>query len=116
MRWSVAQKNNSYTLKNVDEHRGKKLKFVKLCLSALCPGLRLICFNITWKKNNSYTLKNAADTGWRVKVDQENHPLSEYEFDVLIGADGKRNTLQGETLYTTCSLRPLYGGTCVIYL
>jgi len=41
----------------------------------------------------------AADTGWRVKVDQENHPLSEYEFDVLIGADGKRNTLQGETLY-----------------
>ncbi|XP_052241674.1 protein-methionine sulfoxide oxidase mical3b-like isoform X3 [Dreissena polymorpha] len=34
-------------------------------------------------------------TGWRVKVDPENHPLSEYEFDVLIGADGKRNTLKG---------------------
>ncbi|XP_053396788.1 F-actin-monooxygenase MICAL3-like isoform X2 [Mercenaria mercenaria] len=33
--------------------------------------------------------------GWRVKVEPENHPLSEYEFDVLIGADGKRNTLQG---------------------
>ena len=36
-------------------------------------------------------------TGWRIKVDPENHPLSEYEFDVLIGADGKRNTLEGES-------------------
>ncbi|KAL4232988.1 [F-actin]-monooxygenase mical3 [Mactra antiquata] len=35
------------------------------------------------------------DSGWRVKINPENHPLSEYEFDVLIGADGKRNTLQG---------------------
>ncbi|XP_052808865.1 protein-methionine sulfoxide oxidase mical3b-like isoform X2 [Mya arenaria] len=34
-------------------------------------------------------------TGWRVKLEPEDHPLSEYEFDVLIGADGKRNTLQG---------------------
>lgn len=25
------------------------------------------------------------------------HPVSQYEFDVLIGADGKRNTLTGET-------------------
>lgn len=33
--------------------------------------------------------------GWRCKVDPPDHPVSEYEFDVLIGADGKRNTLQG---------------------
>ena len=39
---------------------------------------------------------DVSGTGWRVKVDPANHPLSEYEFDVLIGADGKRNTLQGE--------------------
>lgn len=26
----------------------------------------------------------------------EDHPVSQYEFDVLIGADGKRNTLEGE--------------------
>ncbi|XP_021344319.1 F-actin-methionine sulfoxide oxidase MICAL2-like, partial [Mizuhopecten yessoensis] len=32
--------------------------------------------------------------GWRCKVDPPDHPVSEYEFDVLIGADGKRNTLQ----------------------
>ncbi|XP_067940101.1 protein-methionine sulfoxide oxidase mical3b-like isoform X3 [Watersipora subatra] len=33
--------------------------------------------------------------GWRAKVSPPDHPVSCYEFDVLIGADGKRNTLQG---------------------
>ena len=28
----------------------------------------------------------------------EDHPISEYEFDVLVGADGKRNTLKGERI------------------
>ncbi|KAK2182205.1 hypothetical protein NP493_363g01001 [Ridgeia piscesae] len=35
------------------------------------------------------------DTGWRVKVSPSDHPVSEFEFDVLLGADGKRNTLAG---------------------
>ncbi|KAL3883915.1 hypothetical protein ACJMK2_030141 [Sinanodonta woodiana] len=33
--------------------------------------------------------------GWRCVTDPEDHVVSEYEFDVLIGADGKRNTLEG---------------------
>eukprot|EP00106_Octopus_bimaculoides_P005041 XP_014772483.1 PREDICTED: protein-methionine sulfoxide oxidase MICAL3-like isoform X3 [Octopus bimaculoides] len=33
--------------------------------------------------------------GWRALVNPANHPVSEYQFDVLIGADGKRNTLEG---------------------
>lgn len=33
--------------------------------------------------------------GWRARVDPAEHPVSQYEFDALIGADGKRNTLQG---------------------
>ncbi|XP_022109073.1 F-actin-methionine sulfoxide oxidase MICAL3-like isoform X4 [Acanthaster planci] len=33
--------------------------------------------------------------GWRAKLNPMDHPLSEFEFDVIIGADGKRNTLQG---------------------
>ncbi|KAK3096429.1 hypothetical protein FSP39_000031 [Pinctada imbricata] len=33
--------------------------------------------------------------GWRCNCDPPDHVVSEYEFDVLIGADGKRNTLQG---------------------
>ncbi|XP_032669621.1 F-actin-monooxygenase Mical isoform X2 [Odontomachus brunneus] len=34
-------------------------------------------------------------TGWRAKTLPTDHPVSQYEFDVLIGADGKRNTLEG---------------------
>lgn len=33
--------------------------------------------------------------GWRAEVDPPDHAVSHYEFDVLIGADGKRNTLDG---------------------
>ncbi|CAH1101979.1 unnamed protein product [Psylliodes chrysocephalus] len=33
--------------------------------------------------------------GWRAAFKPSNHPVSQYEFDVVIGADGKRNTLQG---------------------
>ncbi|XP_017763779.1 PREDICTED: protein-methionine sulfoxide oxidase Mical isoform X1 [Eufriesea mexicana] len=33
--------------------------------------------------------------GWRAKTTPADHPVSQYEFDVLIGADGKRNTLEG---------------------
>ncbi|XP_008559598.1 F-actin-monooxygenase Mical isoform X6 [Microplitis demolitor] len=33
--------------------------------------------------------------GWRAKTTPHDHPVSQYEFDVLIGADGKRNTLEG---------------------
>ncbi|XP_063785375.1 F-actin-monooxygenase MICAL3 isoform X15 [Pseudophryne corroboree] len=33
--------------------------------------------------------------GWRAKVHPKGHPVSEYEFDVIIGADGRRNTLAG---------------------
>ncbi|NWI82456.1 MICA2 monooxygenase, partial [Dryoscopus gambensis] len=34
-------------------------------------------------------------TGWRAEFLPMDHPLSDYEFDVIIGADGRRNTLEG---------------------
>ncbi|XP_069820476.1 F-actin-monooxygenase MICAL3 isoform X14 [Dendropsophus ebraccatus] len=34
-------------------------------------------------------------TGWRAKVHPKGHTVSEYDFDVIIGADGRRNTLAG---------------------
>ncbi|KAK9746485.1 LIM domain [Popillia japonica] len=34
-------------------------------------------------------------TGWRAEFKPSDHPVSQFEFDVIIGADGKRNTLQG---------------------
>lgn len=33
--------------------------------------------------------------GWRGVFTPSDHPVSQYEFDVLIGADGRRNTLEG---------------------
>lgn len=33
--------------------------------------------------------------GWRALVNPPNHAVSHFEFDALIGADGKRNTLEG---------------------
>lgn len=35
------------------------------------------------------------EIGWHARVSPPDHPVSQYEFDVLIGADGKRNTLLG---------------------
>jgi hypothetical protein len=35
------------------------------------------------------------EVGWRAEVSPADHAVSQYEFDVLIGADGKRNTLEG---------------------
>nr|DBA30291.1 TPA: hypothetical protein GDO54_006297 [Pyxicephalus adspersus] len=34
-------------------------------------------------------------TGWRATVHPKGHPVSESDFDVIIGADGRRNTLAG---------------------
>lgn len=36
------------------------------------------------------------EIGWHARVSPPDHPVSQYEFDVLVGADGKRNTLLGK--------------------
>uniref|UniRef100_A0A3P9A4X3 F-actin monooxygenase n=1 Tax=Esox lucius TaxID=8010 RepID=A0A3P9A4X3_ESOLU len=33
--------------------------------------------------------------GWRAEVRPADHPLADFEFDVVVGADGRRNTLEG---------------------
>lgn len=48
--------------------------------------------------------------GWRAVVSPPEHPVAQYEFNVLVGADGKRNTLEGfkrlvSTLYVLNSLK-----------
>lgn len=35
------------------------------------------------------------ETGWKAEFKPTEHPVNQFEFDVVIGADGKRNTLQG---------------------
>ena len=34
-------------------------------------------------------------TGWKASFEPENHEVSKFEFDVVIGADGKKNVLPG---------------------
>ena len=38
--------------------------------------------------------------GWRAEVLPRTHPVNELEFDVIIGADGRRNTLPGKSART----------------
>uniref|UniRef100_A0A672YTK8 F-actin monooxygenase n=1 Tax=Sphaeramia orbicularis TaxID=375764 RepID=A0A672YTK8_9TELE len=35
------------------------------------------------------------DMGWKMELHPKSHPVSQLEFDVIIGADGRRNTLPG---------------------
>ena len=35
------------------------------------------------------------ETGWRARFSPESHPLGQYEFDVIVAADGRRNTIPG---------------------
>ncbi|XP_075991506.1 molecule interacting with CasL isoform X2 [Anticarsia gemmatalis] len=39
--------------------------------------------------------ENSETLGWRARVLPSDHPVAQYEFDALVGADGKRNTLHG---------------------
>ncbi|XP_063052866.1 F-actin-monooxygenase mical2b isoform X1 [Engraulis encrasicolus] len=39
--------------------------------------------------------KGTDGPGWRAKVLPADHSLNDYEFDVIVGADGRRNTLDG---------------------
>ena len=45
---------------------------------------------------NSSHFSVLAEIGWRAEFLPVDHSLSEFEFDVIIGADGRRNTLEGD--------------------
>uniref|UniRef100_UPI00358FD04D F-actin-monooxygenase mical1-like isoform X2 n=1 Tax=Myxine glutinosa TaxID=7769 RepID=UPI00358FD04D len=40
-------------------------------------------------------LEPSEGVGWRAKINPDNHSLSSFEFDVIIGADGANSTLKG---------------------
>ncbi|KAG8438748.1 hypothetical protein GDO86_005081 [Hymenochirus boettgeri] len=39
--------------------------------------------------------QDPARVGWKAKINPKGHCVSDYDFDVIIGADGRRNTLAG---------------------
>lgn len=53
-------------------------------------------------------LFTCAEVGYRMEVIPKSHPVSQLEFDVIIGADGRRNTLPGKAT-DTFMLSPLKG-------
>lgn len=46
---------------------------------------------------NDSPCASPSGSGWRAQLQPSNHPVSDFHFDVVIGADGRRSTLDGET-------------------
>ncbi len=37
----------------------------------------------------------SAGPGWRAEIRPADHPVADFDFDVVVGADGRRNSLEG---------------------
>ena len=74
---------------SIDHISIRKLQCV-LLKAALLMGVRVF-FNTSFEE----IIEPDGDSGWRGKFLPENHPLSTESFDVIVGADGRRNTLPG---------------------
>ena len=59
---------------------------------ALLVGVE-VHFNVSFED----LVEPTASTCWRVRVVPENHSVSMQDFDVVVGADGRRSTLPGFT-------------------
>lgn len=44
----------------------------------------------------NYFCFHLSGIGWRAAIRPADHPVANFEFDVVVGADGRRNTLEGE--------------------
>lgn len=51
---------------------------------------------------NNNPCASPSGRGWRAELQPSNHPVSDFHFDVVIGADGRKNTLDGETQTQKC--------------
>lgn len=77
---------------SIDHISIRKLQCVLLKV-ALLVGVQ-VHFNTSFEEVIEPTANEAAP-GWRARVLPENHPVSKRSFDVIIGADGRRNSLPG---------------------
>ena len=64
-------------------------------ISKLERTVKIIKVGRALPRQRTHLFTIVAEIGWKAKVSPADHPVSQYEFDVLIGADGKRNTLEG---------------------
>jgi hypothetical protein len=61
-----------------------------LLKTALLVGVE-VHFNVSYED----LIEPDENSGWRARLLPENHQVSGYDFDVIVGADGRRNTLPG---------------------
>lgn len=76
---------------SIDHISIRKLQCILLKV-ALLVGVQ-VHFNTSFEELVEPNVSSSS--GWRAKLLPENHPLSKCDFDVVIGADGRRNTLPG---------------------
>lgn len=44
----------------------------------------------------------SAGPGWRAEIRPADHPVADLDFDVVVGADGRRNSLEGMNPKSSC--------------
>ena len=64
------------------QHKGNIPRLYVICIFSLLLYL-CRCFHLS-------------GLGWRAAIRPADHPVANFEFDVVVGADGRRNTLEGE--------------------
>jgi F-actin monooxygenase len=78
---------------SIDHISIRKLQCILLKI-ALLMGVQ-VYFNTSFEEIIEPIGSDTNNTGWRVKVIPENSPISQKCYDVIIGADGRRNSLPG---------------------
>ncbi|XP_062384084.1 protein-methionine sulfoxide oxidase mical3b [Sardina pilchardus] len=76
---------------SIDHISIRQLQLILLKV-ALLLGVE-VHVNVEFKDLNEPS--DEQQTGWRAVVNPKNHPISQIDIDVVIGADGRRNTLPG---------------------
>nr|XP_043878194.1 protein-methionine sulfoxide oxidase mical3b isoform X1 [Solea senegalensis] len=78
---------------SIDHISIRQLQLILLKV-ALLVGVE-VHVNVEFKHLEEPPQDQSRRVGWRMQVCPESHPVNQLEFDVIIGADGRRNTLPG---------------------
>ena len=55
--------------------------------------LFLLISSFLYPRNTTFLV--ISNSGWTAILEPADHPVNNYEFDFIVGADGKRNSLKG---------------------
>lgn len=78
--------------------RNSTLLYDTLYKKAGKDAIEIIVFRPYWQALVSVL---CAGIGWSAEVHPPAHPVNELQIDVVVGADGRRNTLPGNDMHST---------------